>query len=184
PMSFFCFNFVLLSPFTHSVIIPLVLNGGDLTPVQTIPNWDRVPWLEETRAAVVMDKLSSPRAIVSHMPYHLMPSTFFSSKVIYIARNPKDVFVSSFHFHNMSSFLYNPGTFEEFADKLLAGQEDRILYITYEELIQVIFNIEFKYLIIVGNHIHTDIFGMQTDFFTCSIAVFIPKLQELTDNLL
>ncbi|XP_035382391.1 sulfotransferase 2B1-like [Electrophorus electricus] len=137
-------------------IIPLVLNGGDLTPVQTIPNWDRVPWLEETRAAVVMDKLSSPRAIVSHMPYHLMPSTFFSSKakVIYIARNPKDVFVSSFHFHNMSSFLYNPGTFEEFADKLLAGQvifgkwtdhmkswrnpdlEDRILYITYEELIQ------------------------------------------------
>ncbi|KAK1806717.1 hypothetical protein P4O66_005215 [Electrophorus voltai] len=137
-------------------IIPLLLNGGDLTPVQTIPNWDRVPWLEETRAAVVMDKLSSPRAIVSHMPYHLMPSTFFSSKakVVYIARNPKDVVVSSFHFHRMASFLDDPGTFEEFINKFQTGQVlfgkwtdhmkswknpdlgDRILYITYEELVQ------------------------------------------------
>ncbi|XP_026851829.2 sulfotransferase 2B1-like isoform X1 [Electrophorus electricus] len=137
-------------------IIPLLLNGGDLTPVQTIPNWDRVPWLEETRAAVVMDKLSSPRAIVSHMPYHLMPSTFFSSKakVVYIARNPKDVLVSSFHYHRMASFLDDPGTFEEFINKFQTGQVlfgkwtdhvkswkspdlgDRILYITYEELVQ------------------------------------------------
>ncbi|KAI4893835.1 hypothetical protein NFI96_020824 [Prochilodus magdalenae] len=137
-------------------IIPSLLNGGDLTPVESIPNWDRMPWLEETRAALVMDKLSAPRAMVTHMPYHLMPSTFFSSKakVIYIARNPKDVLVSSFYFHQMASFLEDPGTFEEFMDKFLAGKVlfgkwtdhvkswrntdlgDRILYITYEELIQ------------------------------------------------
>lgn len=61
-------------------IVPLVLNGGDLTPVQTIPNWDRVPWLEETRAALVLNRLPSPRAMVSHMPYHLMPPSFFPSK--------------------------------------------------------------------------------------------------------
>uniref|UniRef100_A0A673ILF6 Sulfotransferase n=1 Tax=Sinocyclocheilus rhinocerous TaxID=307959 RepID=A0A673ILF6_9TELE len=61
-------------------ILPPLLNGGDLTSVETIPNWDRVPWLEETRASVVLDKLPSPRAIVSHMPYNLMPSSFFKSK--------------------------------------------------------------------------------------------------------
>lgn len=61
-------------------ILPLLLNGGDFTPVLTIPNWDRVPWLEESRAAEVIDKLSAPRAFVAHMPYHLMPSSFFSSK--------------------------------------------------------------------------------------------------------
>lgn len=61
-------------------ILPPLLNGGDLTPVLTIPNWDRVPWLEETRAAKLVDKMSAPRAFVSHMPYHLMPSSLLSSK--------------------------------------------------------------------------------------------------------
>ncbi|KAK3515254.1 hypothetical protein QTP70_013018 [Hemibagrus guttatus] len=61
-------------------ILPLLLNGGDFTPVLTIPNWDRVPWLEESHAAEIADKLNAPRAFVSHMPYHLMPSSFFSSK--------------------------------------------------------------------------------------------------------
>ncbi|XP_035607306.1 sulfotransferase family 2, cytosolic sulfotransferase 3 isoform X1 [Oncorhynchus keta] len=137
-------------------IVPLVLNGGDLTPVQTIPNWDRVPWLEETRAALVLDRLPSPRAMVSHMPYHLMPPSFFPSKakIIYVTRNPKDVMVSSFHFHKMASFLDDPGTFDEFLNKFLSGQVlfgkwtdhvkswrnsdlgDRILYITYEEMIK------------------------------------------------
>uniref|UniRef100_A0A8C1LYI8 Sulfotransferase n=2 Tax=Cyprinus carpio TaxID=7962 RepID=A0A8C1LYI8_CYPCA len=137
-------------------ILPPLLNGGDLTSVETIPNWDRVPWLEETRASVVLDKLHSPRALVSHMPYNLMPSSFFKSKakVIYVARNPKDVLVSSFHFHQMASFLEDPGTFEEFVDKFLSGKVffgkwadhvkswrnpelgDRILYITYEEMFQ------------------------------------------------
>uniref|UniRef100_A0A667Y1Y7 Sulfotransferase n=1 Tax=Myripristis murdjan TaxID=586833 RepID=A0A667Y1Y7_9TELE len=137
-------------------IIPLVLNGGDLTPVQTIPNWDRVPWLEETRTALVVDHLTSPRALATHLPYQLMPASFFSSKakVIYVTRNPKDVMVSSYHFHKMASFLDDPGTFEEFMDKFLKGKVlfgkwtdhvkswrhadlgDRILHITYEEMNQ------------------------------------------------
>lgn len=61
-------------------ILPLLLNGGDFTPVLTTPNWYRVPWLEESSIAEVIDKLSAPRAFVSHMPYHLMPSSFFPSK--------------------------------------------------------------------------------------------------------
>lgn len=61
-------------------ILPPLLNGGDLTSVQTIPNWERVPWLEENRAPLVLDKFPSPRAIVSHMPCHLMPPSFFNSK--------------------------------------------------------------------------------------------------------
>ncbi|KAJ8332879.1 hypothetical protein SKAU_G00417750 [Synaphobranchus kaupii] len=137
-------------------ILPLILNGGDLTPVQTIPNWDRVPWLEETRAALVLGDRSPPRAMVSHLPYNLMPSSFFTSKakVIYVTRNPKDIAVSSFHFHKMASFLDDPGTFDQFLDKFLSGQvlfgkwtdhvkswrdtdsDDRILYVTYEEMVQ------------------------------------------------
>uniref|UniRef100_A0A8C9ZTG5 Sulfotransferase n=1 Tax=Sander lucioperca TaxID=283035 RepID=A0A8C9ZTG5_SANLU len=135
-------------------ILPLVLNGGDLTPIQTIPNWDRVPWLEEKRLAMVVDQLASPRALVTHFPYRLMPPSFHTSKakVIYVMRNPKDVIVSSYFFHQMAEFLEDPGTFDEFMDKFLEGRVlfgkwtdhvkgwrdtelgDRIMYITYEEM--------------------------------------------------
>uniref|UniRef100_A0A3Q3W5S0 Sulfotransferase n=1 Tax=Mola mola TaxID=94237 RepID=A0A3Q3W5S0_MOLML len=137
-------------------ILPLVLNGGDLTLIHTIPNWDRVPWLEEKRLAVVLDKLTSPRAMVTHFPYHHMPPSFHASKakVIYVMRNPKDIMVSSYYFHQMAGFLQDPGTFDEFMATFLEGRVffgkwtdhvkswrnaelgDRIMYITYEEMVQ------------------------------------------------
>lgn len=137
-------------------ILPLVLNGGDPTPIQTIPNWDRVPWLEETRLKLVVDQLASPRAMVTHFPHHLMPPSFHTSKakVIYVMRNPKDVMVSSYYFHQMTGFLHDPGTFDEFMTSFLEGNVlfgkwtdhvkswrntelgDRIMYITYEEMVQ------------------------------------------------
>ncbi|XP_038145861.1 sulfotransferase family 2, cytosolic sulfotransferase 3 isoform X1 [Cyprinodon tularosa] len=137
-------------------ILPLVLNGGDLTPVHTVVNWDRVPWLEETRLAKIVDKLPSPRALVTHFHYSLMPPSFHTSKarVIYVMRNPKDVMVSSYYFHQMANFLEDPGTFDEFLEKFLEGRVlfgkwtdhvkswrhaelgDRILFITYEEMVQ------------------------------------------------
>ncbi|KAL6108870.1 uncharacterized protein ACO6RY_12125 [Pungitius sinensis] len=137
-------------------ILPLVLNGGDPTPVKTIPNWDRVPWLEETRLAVVVDEMKSPRGLVTHFPYFLMPPSFHASKakVIYVMRNPKDIVVSSYYFHKMAEFLEKPGTFDEFMEKFLEGRVlfgkwtdhvkgwmgtdlgDRIMYITYEEMVQ------------------------------------------------
>ncbi|XP_066533511.1 sulfotransferase family 2, cytosolic sulfotransferase 3 isoform X2 [Hoplias malabaricus] len=164
-------------------MIPLLLNGGDLTPVESVPNWDRVPWLEETRIAHVVDKLSSPRAMVTHMPLNLMPPAFFSSKakVIYIARNPKDVLVSSYYFHQMASFLDDPGTFEEFTDKFLAGQVlfgkwtehvkswknadlgDRILYITYEELIQDLRGVLQRMLGFLGRELSDDVLNQVTE---------------------
>ncbi|MEQ2314785.1 hypothetical protein AMECASPLE_015665 [Ameca splendens] len=110
-------------------ILPLVLNGGDLTPVHTVVNWDRVPWLEETRLAKIVDKLTSPRALVTHFPYSFMPPSFYTSKakVINVIRNPKDVLVSSYYFHQMANFLEDPGSFDEFMDKFLEGRGQRLL---------------------------------------------------------
>lgn len=157
-------------------ILPPLLNGGDLTPVQTVPNWDRAPWLEEIRAAVVLDERPSPRAIVSHMPYRLMPSSFYKSKakVIYVARNPKDVIVSSYHFHKMASFLEDPGTFDDFVNKFLSGEivfgkwsdhikswrnpelKDRILYVTYEEMLQDLRGVLCRMLKFLGRELSTE----------------------------
>ena len=49
----------------------------------------------------VIDLLPSPRLLVSHLPYDVIPTGKGDSttcKYVYIARNPKDVAVSLYHF--------------------------------------------------------------------------------------
>ncbi|XP_041938829.1 sulfotransferase family 2, cytosolic sulfotransferase 2 [Alosa sapidissima] len=137
-------------------IVPLIQSEGDLTPVQTIPNWDRVPWLEEHRASILnLEERPSPRIFATHFHYNMMPESFFKvkPKVLYVLRNPKDIFTSSFHYYGMASFLVNPGTVDEFMEKFLNGKvmfgswfdhvkgwihakdQEHILYIFYEEMI-------------------------------------------------
>lgn len=43
-------------------------------------------------------------------------------KVIYMARNPKDVLVSFYHFHKLANFLPDPNSFEDFVDEFLEGK--------------------------------------------------------------
>lgn len=89
-------------------ILPLLLNGGDLTPIQTIPNWDRVPWLEEKRLALVVDQLPSPRAMVSHFPYQLMPPSFRTSKAKVSAWRLCEITVcATIFFASISSAAFN-----------------------------------------------------------------------------
>lgn len=54
----------------------------------------------------------------------------FIPQVIYVMRNPKDVIVSSYYFHQMARFLDDPGTFDEFVDKFLEGK-GQILHLTF-----------------------------------------------------
>uniref|UniRef100_A0A1A7YRF2 Sulfotransferase n=1 Tax=Iconisemion striatum TaxID=60296 RepID=A0A1A7YRF2_9TELE len=138
-------------------IVPLILSGGDPASVETLHNWDRVPWLEEMRALVLnLDDRPSPRMLTTHFHYDMMPASFFKAKpkVIYVMRNPKDVFTSSFHYFGSTSFLVNPGPQSEFLLKFLDGKvlfgswfdhvkgwlksEDKqhIFYISYEEMIK------------------------------------------------
>lgn len=42
-------------------------------------------------------------------------------QVIYVARNPKDVVVSFYHFHRLAKFLPNPGSFDTFLTQFLEG---------------------------------------------------------------
>lgn len=42
-------------------------------------------------------------------------------QVVYMGRNPKDVLVSYYHFHQIAGFLPNPSSFEDFADEFLEG---------------------------------------------------------------
>ncbi|KAG1941416.1 sulfotransferase family 5A, member 1 [Pimephales promelas] len=138
-------------------ILTLVLSKGDPTTAQTRPNWARAPWLEQYYCPEVLKYSSGPRIITTHLPYHLLAPALKQSKakVIYVARNLKDVAVSYYHFHKMANFLPDPGSFSEFLSAFLKGTVhygswfehvkgwtshskdiQNFLYITYEEMCQ------------------------------------------------
>uniref|UniRef100_A0A673AMV3 Sulfotransferase n=1 Tax=Sphaeramia orbicularis TaxID=375764 RepID=A0A673AMV3_9TELE len=115
-------------------LVPLIMSGGD--PASERP---------------------SPRMFATHFHYNMMPTSFFKvkpkAKVLYVMRNPKDVFTSSFHYYGMASYLVKPGSQTEFLHKFLEGKvvfgswfdhvkgwinaedKDRIMFISYEEMI-------------------------------------------------
>uniref|UniRef100_A0A8C2CP73 Sulfotransferase n=1 Tax=Cyprinus carpio TaxID=7962 RepID=A0A8C2CP73_CYPCA len=106
-------------------VVPLIVSEGDLTPVLTVPNWDRVPWLEEHRAILLnLEQRPSPRVFATHFHHHMMNESYFKTKprVLYVMRNPKDVFTSSYHYYGMASYLVKPGTPDEFMEKFLDGK--------------------------------------------------------------
>ncbi|XP_070579733.1 sulfotransferase 1E1-like [Ptychodera flava] len=99
-------------------ILPLVFNGGDIEAIKDIPVDIRVPYLEFTISAeddemcrggqkafqvpddFNLDEMESPRIINSHLGEKFLPIELEEKnpKIIYVARNPKDVSVSSYYF--------------------------------------------------------------------------------------
>ncbi|XP_037611726.1 sulfotransferase 2B1-like [Sebastes umbrosus] len=136
-------------------IVPLIMSGGDPASVETLLQWRRVPWLELDETSILnLEQRPSPRILCTHFQYNMMPPSFFEvkPKVIYVMRNPKDVFTSSFHYCGMASYLVNPGPQGEFLHKFLDGKvmfgswfdhvkgwlnaedKERIMHISYEEM--------------------------------------------------
>lgn len=56
------------------------------------------------------------RFIKVHLPIKLMPPSIFEvgAKIVYVARNPKDVAVSYYHFHKYNPIFHYSGDFEAF----------------------------------------------------------------------
>lgn len=62
-------------------IVPLILSGGDPASVETLPNWKRVPWLEEKSTCLLnLEERPSPRMLSTHFRYDMMPPTFRKEK--------------------------------------------------------------------------------------------------------
>ncbi|NXY20217.1 ST2B1 Sulfotransferase, partial [Atrichornis clamosus] len=138
-------------------ILTLLFSLGDARPAKTIPNWERAPWLEQIYCREALRDTEAPRLLTTHLPAHVLAPALQRSKakVIYVARNPKDVAVSFYHFHHLAKFLPDPASFDAFLTQFLEGTVHYgswfdhvkgwlgqrhlldILYVTYEELHQV-----------------------------------------------
>uniref|UniRef100_A0A8C9MYQ8 Sulfotransferase n=1 Tax=Serinus canaria TaxID=9135 RepID=A0A8C9MYQ8_SERCA len=140
-------------------ILTLLFSLGDARPAKTIPNWERAPWLEQIYSREALQNTGSPRLLTTHLGVQGNPPSCggdtVSLQVIYVARNPKDVAVSFYHFHHLAKFLPDPSSFDAFLTQFLEGTVHYgswfdhvkgwlgqrhlldILYVTYEELHQV-----------------------------------------------
>ncbi|KAI8489495.1 hypothetical protein Bbelb_326620, partial [Branchiostoma belcheri] len=100
-------------------IVSLVCAEGDISEVSQVPLQVRTPWLESLDGEgepvpIPLNNAPSPRLMKTHLPYHLLPQQARDGKgkIIYCARNVKDVIVS---FHNMRAAAEGlpTGTFDE-----------------------------------------------------------------------
>ncbi|KAM8809577.1 amine sulfotransferase-like [Eudromia elegans] len=135
-------------------ILSLIIYEGHRNGTEDIQNMERIPWLECSIKHMDYATLPPPRVFSTHLPYYLTPRDLRNkrARVIYVARNPKDVLVSYFHFSKIMNTLEEVSDFNLFIERFLAGkvfgsswldhvtgwyshaQEFNILFLTYEEM--------------------------------------------------
>ncbi|NXL32717.1 ST1C1 Sulfotransferase, partial [Glaucidium brasilianum] len=144
-------------------IVDMIQQNGDVEKCRRATTYRRHPFLEWSiqgssdvnySGLELAEAMPSPRTIKTHLPVQLVPPSFWEQncKIIYVARNAKDNLVSYYHFHRMNKGMPDPGTWEEFMEKFMAGKvlwgswydhvkgwwkakdKHRILYLFYEDM--------------------------------------------------
>ncbi|XP_055683255.1 luciferin sulfotransferase-like [Lutzomyia longipalpis] len=125
-----------------------------LLELSAIFSEDHTEWLNKSigNSVSCVDSLPSPRFIKTHLPWQLLPNQLdtVKPKIIYIARNPKDLCVSYYYYCTLIHGLN--GTFDEFCECFLANRtpigsvwehvmefwkrrnEPNILFLKYEDM--------------------------------------------------
>ncbi|XP_073841590.1 luciferin sulfotransferase-like [Musca autumnalis] len=139
----------------------LLMNNLDYEKSKQVAVPDRSPFLEDhgivgagaRNSIEYSHTLPSPRLLKSHLPASLLPLKIWEQKqkIIYVARNCKDVIVSSYHFLKkitlwkgdniedyVNDFINNEMLFTNYWHHVLPfwqmRNEPNIFFVTYEEM--------------------------------------------------
>ncbi|XP_066558845.1 amine sulfotransferase isoform X2 [Amia ocellicauda] len=103
-------------------ILSLMFYSDEVTGEKAKMTTEVCPWIEVYTKKFDYNKFPSQRLFVSHLPWDLIPDGLRKrGKVIYLARNPKDVAVSYYHFHKYIACLESEENFDTFLDRFLEG---------------------------------------------------------------
>ncbi|XP_059360916.1 sulfotransferase 4A1-like [Carassius carassius] len=117
-------------------VVYLVSQGVDPDEIGLMNIDEQLPVLEYPQPGLeIIQELTSPRLIKSHLPYRFMPTAMHNGegKVIYMARNPKDLVVSYYQFHRSLRTMSYRGTFQEFCRRFM---NDKLGYGSWFEHVQ------------------------------------------------
>ncbi|XP_072042745.1 sulfotransferase 1C4-like [Amphiura filiformis] len=180
-------------------VVSAIANKGDLEKLNKSHTFFRVPFLEfkffmgsvalqVPEVHTIVDKMKSPRTIKSHLPGHLLPPDVLEKKarIVYVARNPKDLCVSYYHFHIMNPQLPTPKSWNEFFEHFYTGKitfgawwehylfywnlrhEPNVLFVKFEEMKKNLKAVVEKVATFLGYTLSDDVINRIVDH--CSFA--------------
>ncbi|XP_038637012.1 sulfotransferase 4A1 isoform X1 [Scyliorhinus canicula] len=117
-------------------LVYLVNQDADPDEIGIMNIDEQLPVLEYPQPGLdIIKELTSPRLIKSHLPYRFLPTDLHNgqSKVICMARNPKDLVVSYYQFHRSLRTMSYRGTFQEFCRRFM---NDKLGYGSWFEHVQ------------------------------------------------
>uniref|UniRef100_A0A8C4SWI8 Sulfotransferase n=1 Tax=Erpetoichthys calabaricus TaxID=27687 RepID=A0A8C4SWI8_ERPCA len=143
-------------------IVDCIRKEGVTAEIKNQLSMTRSPFIEMGAANMMpsgvdlLENMPSPRLVKTHLPVNLVPKSFWDNdcKIIYVARNAKDVLVSYYFFHKMNLGMPDPGSWEEYFESYLSGnvawgswfdhvigwwdirERHQILYVFFEDIVQ------------------------------------------------